>query len=54
MIEFPRLNTAQQLLNKLGLYRTDALVIRGNELLTPDRRIEHGDAIVVRCVTSSG
>lgn len=53
-IEFKSLNTALQLLNKLGLSGTDALVIRGNELLTPDRRIRHGDVITVRCVTSSG
>jgi len=53
-IEYPKLNTALQLLNKLGLTVNDALVIRGHELLTPDRRLKHGDTIIVRQVASSG
>jgi sulfur carrier protein len=53
-MEFRRLNTTLQLLNKLGLSRTDALVIRDGELLTPDRRIRQGDEITVRIVASGG
>jgi sulfur carrier protein len=52
--EFASLNTALQLLNKLGLRRSEALVIRGPELLTPDRKLHGGDVIVVRKVRSSG
>lgn len=53
-VEFERLNTVLQLLNKLGLSRTDALVIRGDKLLTPDRKIEREDVLIVRCVISGG
>ena len=53
-IEFERLNTVLQLLNRLGLRRTDALIIRGDELLTPDRRLSNGDRIIVRKVRSTG
>ena len=52
--EFPSLNTVLQLLNKLSLFPTQALVIRGGELLTPDRKLKQGDGIVVRKVVSSG
>lgn len=51
---FPRLNTVLQLLNRLGLGLNDALVIRGNELLTQDRRLHAGDCITLRRVTSGG
>ncbi|WP_461210349.1 ubiquitin family protein [Desulfocurvus sp. DL9XJH121] len=51
---FPRLNTARQLLNKLDLADNDALVIRGDELLTPDRKLAPGDEITVRTVVSRG
>jgi sulfur carrier protein len=54
ILEFPKLNTALQLLNKLGLSGTDALVIRGDVLLTPDRKLRHGDEIIVRQVGSRG
>lgn len=53
-IEFPRLNTVTQLLGKLGLKHTDVLVIRGPELLTPDRKIAPGDSLIVRSVISRG
>lgn len=52
--EMPKPNTALQLLNKLGLRRTEALVIRGDELLTPDRNIKDGDSITLRLVGSRG
>lgn len=51
---FPKLTTVLQLLQKLNLRVNDALIIRGSELLTPDRRLEHGDQITVRLVTSRG
>lgn len=54
VLEFPRLNTARQLLNKLGLAGDEALVIRGGELLTPDRKLDRGDEITVRTVVSRG
>ncbi|MBG0777468.1 MAG: hypothetical protein H0S85_13675 [Desulfovibrionaceae bacterium] len=51
---FDRVNTALQLLNRLGLLPTMALVIRNGGLLTPDVRIRPGDELEVRRVTSSG
>lgn len=53
-MQFPKMNTVLQLLGKLGLARNSVLVIRNNELLTPDRRLEPGDRIVLRCVASRG
>lgn len=53
-LTFPKLNTVLQLLRRLNLGLNAALVIRGGELLTPDRRLEPGDVIVVRRVTSRG
>ena len=54
VLTFDRLNTVLQLLNKLGLGRTDALVARGGTLLTPDRKLRHGDELLVRVVVSRG
>lgn len=51
---FHRLNTVRQLMNKLDLGVNDALFIRGDELLTPDRRLHCGDTITVRTVISRG
>lgn len=42
------------LLNKLKLRHTMALVVRDGELLTPDRKLADGDAVLVRKVTSAG
>lgn len=53
-VAFDRLNTVQQLLNRLGLGRNDALVIRGGRLLTPDVKLGRDDEIVVRPVGSRG
>ena len=50
----PRPKTVTQLLGLLGIRKGQALVIRDGELLTPDRRIDPGDAIIVRTVVSSG
>lgn len=53
-LTFQRINTVLQLLGKLDLRVNDALIIRGRELLTPDRRIHPGDTITVRLVMSRG
>ena len=53
-LELPRPKTARQLLAALGQREETALVARGGELLTPDRRIFPGDELLVRKVTSSG
>lgn len=52
--EIPRPKTAAQLCDRLGIRQGAALIIRDGELLTPDRRIETGDAITVRSVVSRG
>ncbi len=49
-----RPKTARQLLDALGLMEETALVARGGELLTPDRRLWPGDELLVRVVTSTG
>ncbi|WP_320169120.1 hypothetical protein [Maridesulfovibrio sp.] len=54
VMEFPSINTVLQLLNKLGLHQTDALVIRDGCLLTQDLRIAKGDVITIRKVISVG
>ncbi len=54
VFQLERPKTARQLLEKLGLREETALVVRQNQLLTPDVRIYGGDEILVRKVTSSG
>lgn len=54
IITFNKINTVLQLLNKLELRHTDALVIRDGELLTQDRKVEKNDKITVRTVISVG
>lgn len=49
-----RPKTVRRLLDALGLMEETALVARGGELLTPDRRIWPGDELLVRVVTSAG
>lgn len=53
-LTFDRLNTVLMLQKRLGLRVNDALIIRGDRLLTPDCRIENGDELRVRKVTSRG
>jgi sulfur carrier protein ThiS len=53
-LEFRSLNTVTQLLNKLKLKPGEVLVIRGRELLTPDRTIGREGEIRVRHVVSRG
>ena len=52
--EIPRPKTVAQLCNRLEVRQGTALIIRDGELLTPDRRIETGDAITIRSVVSRG
>lgn len=51
---YERLNTVLMLQRRLGLRVNDALVIRGPELLTPDRQLADGDVIRIRKVVSTG
>lgn len=53
-IAFEKLNTVQQLLNRLGERVNSVLVIRDGTLLTPDRRLRDGDTVIVRSVRSRG
>lgn len=53
-LAMPRPKTVRQLLERLSLRQDAVLVIRDGGLLTPDRRIEPGDSLTVRVVTSSG
>ena len=50
----PGSKTVMQLLQKFDLRVNDALIIRGDELLTPDRHLHDGDHITIRLVTSRG
>ncbi len=54
LLSLPRPKTARQLLDALDIAEECALVARGGELLTPDRRIWPDDALLVRKVASSG
>jgi len=54
ILTFPKIRTVLQLLEQLDLRVNDALIIRGDELLTPDRRLDDGDQITVRPVISRG
>lgn len=54
LLSMPRMKTARQLLEKLGLFEETALVARGEELLTPDRHIWPEEQILVRTVGSRG
>jgi sulfur carrier protein len=53
-LQFTKVNTVLQLLHKLSISQVSALIIRDGELLTPDRRLESGDIIIVRRVSSRG
>jgi len=53
-LTYPKIKTVLQLLHKLNLRVNDALIIRDDELLTPDRHVRNGDHITVRLVTSRG
>ncbi len=53
-LHFERLKTVLLLQQRLGLRVNDALVIRGDMLLTPDCRLQDGDEIRIRKVISTG
>ncbi|GAB6060217.1 MoaD/ThiS family protein [Desulfonatronum parangueonense] len=53
-IQVTKASTVLQLLRQLGLGPNAALVIRNQELLTPDRKLNPGDDIIVRGVSSRG
>ncbi|WP_272700427.1 hypothetical protein [Desulfovibrio sp. Fe33] len=53
-IELSDIRTVQAVLNKLQLRSTMAIVARRGELLTADRKLSHGDELLVRKVTSAG
>jgi len=53
-LTFQRHNTVLMLQKALGLRVNDALIIRGDQLLTPDSRLNDGDEILVRKVMSTG
>jgi len=47
-------STVLNLLKKLQLKPNQAIVIRNGELLTPDRKLDPEDSIVVRKIASRG
>ena len=53
-IQVHKASTVLQLLRQLGYGPNSVLVIRNNELLTPDRQLKAGDEIIVRGVSSRG
>jgi sulfur carrier protein len=53
-LTFARHNTVLMLQRRLGLRVNDALIIRGDRLLTPDSRLNDGDEIRIRKVMSTG
>ncbi|MDQ7835348.1 MAG: hypothetical protein RDU24_08195 [Humidesulfovibrio sp.] len=53
-LTFERHNTVLMLQRKLNLRVNDALVIRGDKLLTPDCQLKDGDEIRIRKVMSTG
>ncbi|OIQ52206.1 hypothetical protein BerOc1_00680 [Pseudodesulfovibrio hydrargyri] len=53
-IELHDTRSVLAVLNKLRLRSTMAIVARGGELLTSDRKLNNGDELLVRKVTSAG
>ena len=49
-----RASTVLNLLKKLQLRPNQAIVIRNGELLTPDRKLDREDRIIVRKIVSRG
>ncbi len=49
-----RAGNVDNLLRLLRLKPGQALVIRGSELLTPDRKVEPEDEIIIRKIVSRG
>jgi len=53
-LELHDIRSVTGLLNRLGMRHTMVIVARNGELLTPDRKLVHGDVVLVRKVTSAG
>ncbi|AMK11115.1 MAG: hypothetical protein AB7E51_05830 [Pseudodesulfovibrio sp.] len=53
-IELADTRTVLAVLNRLQLRPTMVIVARGDELLTPDRKLANNDELLVRKVTSAG
>lgn len=54
ILELSKAGNVGAMLKRMGLRGDEALVIRGSELLTPDRMLKYGDSITVRRVGSRG
>lgn len=54
LLTMPREKTVLQVLRKLGIRPTTAIVVRDGGLLTPDREVLPDDELLIRIVTSSG
>jgi len=54
VIEMHDTRSVHAVLNKLQLRSTMAIVVRNGELLTPDRKLDWDDVLMVRKVTSAG
>ncbi len=54
VIEMHDTRSVHAVLNKLQLRSTMAIVVRNGELLTPDRKLDWDDVLLVRKVTSAG
>ncbi|WP_285907509.1 hypothetical protein [Pseudodesulfovibrio pelocollis] len=54
VIELHGTKTVLAVLNRLKLRSTMAIVARDGQLLTPDRRLNPGETLMVRKVTSAG
>jgi len=53
-VELPGRRRVKELLKELGILPDTVLVIRGEELLTPDQAVEEGDEIEIRPAISGG
>ena len=54
VVELHKTRSVLAVLNRLKLRSTMAIVVRDGELLTPDRKLDNGDVLMVRKVTSAG
>lgn len=54
VVELHNTRSVLAVLNRLKLRSTMAIVVRDGELLTSDRKLNNGDTLMVRKVTSAG
>ncbi|MDQ7031368.1 MAG: hypothetical protein Q9M37_01425 [Desulfonauticus sp.] len=54
ILELFKIKSVKALLNRLQLYPFQALVIRDNQLLTPDEKLFPNDTVIIRKVVSRG